>query len=172
MKLKDLIGKIAPTLATALGGPLAGAAVREIAAKVLGKPDMPQDEVEKALESGLDKDTIVKLRELDNAFKTEMAKAGIDLEKIEAEDRANARQRQVSLRDPTNAILAGAIIVIFASMQFYLLGHEPPIGSRDAIMRAMGILDAAIVMVLSYYFGSSKGSREKDQVLGRVAESA
>jgi len=36
---KGIVGTVAPALATALGGPLAGVAVRAIAEKVLGKPE-------------------------------------------------------------------------------------------------------------------------------------
>jgi hypothetical protein len=40
---KDIIRSIAPTIGTALGGPLAGTATKFIADKMLGKADATQE---------------------------------------------------------------------------------------------------------------------------------
>ena len=48
---KAIVGTVAPALATALGGPLAGVAVKAIADKVLGKPAATEADVAAAIEA-------------------------------------------------------------------------------------------------------------------------
>lgn len=167
MDWKKIVGTVAPTLATALGGPLAGMATREISAKLGLSPDAKEDQVAAAI-AGAKPEDLVKLRELDAQFKEQMAQLGVQLEQIEAADRADARKRQIATQDWTPNVLAIAILVGFFVVQIYMLGHQ--IMNSELVMRGMGTFDALLVMVFSYFFGSSRSSRQKDEVLGRVAE--
>lgn len=162
MSWKKVIGAVAPALATALGGPLAGTAVKQIADKVLGNPEASQAEVEAAMMSA-SPEMLVKLRELDQEFAAKMAAMGIELAKLEVDDRKSARDRQVAMRDQTPTIIASVIVVGFVVVQAWLLNHEVPTNNREAVVRALGILDASLMLVLGYYFGSSLGSRLKDE---------
>lgn len=74
MSAVDIIKAVAPTIATALGGPLAGAAVSFIAGK-LGVSETTQDRMQQIL-AGTDP---VKLRELELDFQKFMADNGIKL---------------------------------------------------------------------------------------------
>jgi hypothetical protein len=38
---------------------------------------------------------------------------------------------------------------------------------RELIARVLGTLDSALMLVLSYYFGSSAGSAEKNQIMAQ-----
>ena len=87
MDWKALIGSVAPTLATALGGPLAGMATKAIASKLLGNENAPLDAIKEAIVSATP-DDLIKLKEVDTKFKTKMAEIGVDLETIAANDRA------------------------------------------------------------------------------------
>ena len=49
--VKGLLKSIAPTIGTAIGGPLAGQAVQAISNALLGHPNGTQDEVEVALQN-------------------------------------------------------------------------------------------------------------------------
>lgn len=75
MNLADIIKGVAPTIATALGGPLAGAAVTFLADK-LGASDKTQEAVTQIIQ-GVDP---VKMKELDNQFQIQMAQMGISLQ--------------------------------------------------------------------------------------------
>ena len=46
---KSIIQTVAPTIGTAVGGPLGGMAVKAISEALLGKPDGTPDEVSKAI---------------------------------------------------------------------------------------------------------------------------
>lgn len=165
---KQIVGTVAPALATALGGPLAGVAVRTIAEKVLGKPDASDADVAAAIASATP-DLLLKLRQADQDFARAMADAGIQLEKLEVEDRASARAMQMATRD----WVPGALAVVFVAGFFILLGvmtraHVPP-ENRELVIAMIGTLGGAVMTILTFYFGSSRGSRTKDEILGRVA---
>ena len=81
---KGTISAVAPALATALGGPLAGIAVQQISTAVLGKPDGKEAEVAQALSAG-GPELLEKLKQADNEFAEKMAGLNVDLEKIAAE---------------------------------------------------------------------------------------
>lgn len=87
---KSALGNIAPMLATALGGPLAGGAVAAIT-KALGLGDDATDaEIAKKL-AVADPGTLLELKKAEQEFAAHMAELGFkseaDLAKIEADDR-------------------------------------------------------------------------------------
>lgn len=166
---KDVLRSVAPALATALGGPLAGVAVTELGAKVLGKPDASEAEVAAAVTGG-GADLIVKLKELDQDFSTKMAAAGIEFEKIEAQDRADARARQVSMKDWVPAVIACLMTAAFIVLLFAIATRPIPEANRDAVHLFIGTLGTAEMGILGYYFGSSRGSQAKDATIAKVLE--
>lgn len=163
---KDLIRSVAPSLATALGGPLAGVAVREIAGKILGKPDASEEDVAVAMASA-DPDMLLKLRNLDMEFSKHMADLGVELEKLDAADRNNARARQIAMRDWTPNVLAVLVIGCFLATQWYLFHHVVPETMKELVARFLGTLDAIVMLVLSFFFGSSRSSHAKDELLAK-----
>ena len=168
---KNLVRTVAPGLATALGGPLAGAAVQTISTAVLGKPDGTEEEVALAVASG-GADALLKLKEAENAFAIKMKELGVDLEKVHAGDRNSAREREVKTGDVwTPRILAATIIGGFLAMvASVLLGKVT--GITDPVAAGMigtliGYVSAKADQVVSYYFGSSAGSAAKTDLLAR-----
>lgn len=169
MKLdwKAILGTVAPTIATALGGPLAGVATKTLASKLLDRPDATEEEVQQAV-LGADPQTLLRLKEVDAEFKKHMTDAGVKLEEIDASDRASARAREIALKDPTPAYLAYAITVGFFGTLGYMLVEGKPASGGDALLVMLGSLGTAWAGVIAYYFGSSAGSRKKDEALSHV----
>jgi hypothetical protein len=171
---RKIVGAVAPTLATALGGPLAGVAVKTIADKILGKPDATEQEVEAAI-LGADPQTLIRLKELDQEFKTAMVNAGIKLEEIAAADRNSARQREVSTADHwTPRILASVVIggflgCVYAVMSGYVAGLKDPL-VIGLVGTMIGYTSAKADQVVSYYFGSSASSKAKDETISTIAK--
>lgn len=168
---KNLVRTVAPGLATALGGPLAGAAVQTISNAVLGKPDGTEEEVAVAVASG-GADALLKLKEAENTFAVKMKELGVDLEKVHAGDRNSAREREVKTGDVwTPRLLAATIIGGFLAMvASVLLGKVS--GITDPVAAGMigtliGYVSAKADQVVSYYFGSSAGSAAKTDLLAR-----
>jgi hypothetical protein len=147
--LFNLLKGFAPTLASAVIGPLGGAAVSAIAAK-FGVGDSVE-EVAKAIAG--DPAAAQKLQELE-----------LEYAKLEAADRANARQTEVALatsdqvpvlNKSVTPILALIIVVAWGFIQYHLLTNIVATEMREIVIRVLGTLDGALVMVLSYYFGAS-----------------
>ena len=169
---KEIIGAVAPTIATILGGPLAGLAVKTVSAAVLGREDGTEDEVAAAV-AGASPDVLARIKEADAALKTQLSQAGVRLEEIAGADRASARDREVKLQDPTTRRLAYlALIGFFAVLgaQFYLAFNDMEIktGVQRTIDITTGVLFAWVLAVKDYYFGSSKGSSDKNDMIDRM----
>ena len=149
-----LIQNVAPTLATALGGPVAGMAVKALSTALLGHGDGNEDDIKAALATA-SPDQIAAIRKADNDFKVQMRQLDIDLEKISADDRNSARQMAMSTHDLTPRFLAIVVVVCYGLAQYYLFTHVIEQSMRELVARVLGTIDGALMMILSYYFGSS-----------------
>lgn len=163
--LKDIIATVAPTLATALGGPLAGVATRAIAGKLLGREEATIKELEAAVVTGATGTDLVKLKELELQFKIDLENAGIELESIAAEDRDSARDRQVKMKDWTPSVLGLAIILGFFGMLAYIMKYGMPTQGNEVMLIMVGALSAMTTQVGNFFFGSSSGSKTKDALI-------
>lgn len=163
---KSILGTVAPVLATAAGGPLAGVVTKTLAAKLLGKPEAKPEEVETAVVNA-DPQTLLRLKEIDLEFERELQAAGVKLEEIAAEDRANARAREIAVKDHTPAVLALIVTVGFFGTLAYMLVNGKPATGGDALLVMLGSLGTAWAAICSYYFGSSAGSKLKTEALAK-----
>ena len=164
-KLKQLIGTVAPTLASALGGPLAGQAVSAIA-DMLGIAPNEQD-IEKHLATA-SPEVLVQLKELDFTFKTRMQELNIDLAEIEYKDRDSARKYNTESDSWVPAVLS----LVYTIGYFILIGglmtdlFVMPESSDSLLSGLVGVASAAQIKILDYYFGSSLGSKIKTKMNG------
>lgn len=163
MAWKDVLGQIAPTLGMALGGPLGSMAASAIA-EALGLPvGSNMETIEKQLSTN--PDAWLKLKEAELHFKTRLAELEIDLEKIYADDRNSARQREIAIKDKMPGLLAFAVTVGFFGTLGWMLRHGIPENGGEALLVMLGALGAGWGSVTNYYFGSSSGSKEKNNLL-------
>jgi hypothetical protein len=162
---KQIVGAVAPGLATALGGPLAGVAVGALAKALTGDPATPEDQVAQAVITG-GSDALLKIKQADNEFAEHMRQLDIDLERINAGDRASARDREVKAADSwTPRGLAILVTVGFFAVLGYMLVLGKPAAGGDALLVMLGALGGAWASIISYYFGSSAGSDAKTKLL-------
>lgn len=155
----DTLGAIAPSIATALGGPIAGMAVTAIE-KACGLD--PTGDKTAALQAvaNATPDQILALKKVDNDFAVQMRQLDIDLVKISASDRDSARKREVDTKDWTPKVLAIGLTVGFFGLLSFLIGHEPPAGSRDVLNIMLGSLGAGWGTMVAYYFGASNDTKK------------
>jgi fructoselysine-6-P-deglycase FrlB-like protein len=165
---KSIVAAIAPTLATVLGGPLAGVAIQAISQAVLGRPNGSEAEVAAAV-SGASPDVLARIREADTKLQTELAQAGIQLEQIAAADRDSARKREAATKDPTTRYLAMVYTVGYFAALWAVWKFGLPPDTNGVMQVLIGGLTAAQLQILNYYFGSSSGSAHKNDILERVA---
>lgn len=167
-KFKDVLRTVAPALATAFGGPLAGMAAKVIGDKLLGKPDATAQEVETYLLNAKPED-LVRLKEIDAGFRQHLADAGVKLEEIAADDRKDARQRSVAMNDRSPILIGFVILLVWGYINISLLQMDKP-PAIDAIIvgRILGMVDAATLAFLYWLYGSSVGSKNKDVALANL----
>lgn len=164
---KKLVGAVAPTLATALGGPLAGAAVGAISQSILGREDGTEAEIAEVIAAGKP-EVLLKLKEADHAFKAKMGELGVKLEEINASDRASARAREVQTQDKTPKILATVVVVGFFAVLVTMMFVDLAEAVKEPSLILLGALSAAFGAVMNYYFGSSSGSNQKNAILSEA----
>jgi hypothetical protein len=148
-ELLSLIRGAAPLLATAVAGPLGGAAVSAIASK-FGVSDSVEA-VAKAIAG--DPQAAQKLADLE-----------LEYAKLDSADRDSARQREVGIVTSAAApwyskmvtpVLAIGMFTLWGTVNLLLLNNAIPDGMREIVIRMLGSLDAANMLILSYYFGNS-----------------
>jgi hypothetical protein len=173
----------------ALLAPVTGGASLPIAAGIaamLGHPNpaaATPDQVNSMLMAGVQPDVMEKLKAEDNrhAEAMEVLKqkatadanaATVDMVKAQLADTVSARQREATVKDYTPRILAALIVTGYAVVQWYILKHVIVNEMMPLIMRGLGTLDAALGLVLAYYFGSSRSGDIHAQALSDIAQQA
>lgn len=144
----DVLKSVAPTLATALGGPLAGAAVAFLSSKL----GVPAEAVQQAV-SGMTPADLVKMKELDYQFQEEMGRQGISLQLAQIDvnkEEAKSVNWFVAGARPAimwicaTALAYAAIIEPFARFTAKVIYHytgDFPIINTDLTMQVMfGVL--------------------------------
>ena len=177
----DILKSIAPTLATALGGPLAGMAAKFITDQ-LGGDDSGADasdikSVLKKLTSSSEQ--LGQLKKIEADFKMEMKKLEVDVFALEVQDRGSARELAKENMWPQIAIS-----FLFLSFYFGLLVYMFSVEVSDtANMRKgdnslmgelqilIGVLTAGIPQILGFWFGglfqSKRANVEAPNPIGR-----
>ena len=157
MKLGGLLKSLAPTIASAAGGPMAGMAVK-MAAKKLGLPDTATaNEIEDLIEREPDKAIIV--READKDFKNRIREMEIDLEsfKTEVEDRKNARENFAT--DWTPKVFSVLTLLLYGGfvMIVTLMPHDQ--NDETIISLVLGQLSGILGTAAAFFYGGSSGKK-------------
>lgn len=94
-------------------------------------------------------------------------------------DLANARQREMDVSASANAplinkivtpVLALGIVALSFVLFSVLIFVDVEVNSKDILIYILGVLSAAVTQILSYYFGSSMGSKEKSEELNHLKD--
>lgn len=163
-KLKRAIAGVAPGLARALGGPLAGAAVEKLSRAIFGDIAVDEDVLADALASS-SPETLVALKKAEQEFQIALRQAGVEELRIEAGDRANARDRQIKMNDWTPSVLGALVILGFFVVLGSMVAKKLPAGAETEFSIMLGALATMTAAVVNYFFGSSAGSREKTRLI-------
>jgi hypothetical protein len=160
---KEMVRGIAPTLGAALGGPFAGVAVKFLADKLLGNPTATEDQVAEAIVAG-SPEQLVKLKELDNAFKVQMKQLDVDVFKLEVSDVQSAREMARVNMWPQIILSTLYTIGYFAVLYIFVVGDvDISVKFKAEFNIVLGVMTAAQVKIMDFWFGSSYGSKLKDE---------
>ena len=163
-KLKNILAGIAPQLAHALGGPLAGAAVSQISRVILGSPDGDDQVLIDAIERATP-EQLVELQKAEQEFQLALRHANLEEQRIDAADRGSARRRQVDMQDWTPSVIGALIILGFFIVLGAMVARRLPEGTETEFSIMLGALATMTAAVVNYFFGSSAGSKEKTRLM-------
>ena len=150
MKLKTILGSLAPTLGAALGGPLGGQA-GQLLSSVLGVANNPKS-IELAVQN-LTAEQMVELKKAEKGFEVRMKELDVDVFALETKDRQDARSRFSGDWTPK---LIGVVTIIGFFGYIGLITFFPiDDSSDDVVMLIIGSLTGIASAVISFYFGSS-----------------
>lgn len=166
-KAKQVIATVAPLLGTALGGPL-GTAAGSLLAKALGTPAGDDEAAENALLNA-SPETLAAVKKAEEDFQVQMKQLGISEEKLTFDDIANARAREIAVKDTTPRNLAYLIVGFTGACIAATLAGWTKVDSALA-GTLIGYLVAECRSTLTYYFGSSKSSQDKDATISDIAK--
>lgn len=62
------------------------------------------------------------------------------------------------------------VLFVFAFQAYFLGFHEVPKGNEPVFHILFGIIDTSMVGIVQYYFGSSKGSQDKQEIIKQQNE--
>ncbi len=172
---KSILGTIAPTIASAIGGPLAGSAVAAIG-KALGFENASEKDIEKQMKN-LTPEMIVAIRQADQDFAVRMKELNIDLAAINMQDRASARDREVATGDSNTprwlsvgalVVFALLIIATFTLVWFFTVRSSTATLPSELWMllsSLIGLSGSLVAQGFSYYLGSNSDSSVRDAMI-------
>lgn len=149
---KKIISSVAPTLAKALGGPLAGTATKYLTSALLDGKDQDLEDV--ILSASPEK--LAQIKEIEAKFKIDMKKLDIDIEALAVDDRKSARDLAAKNMTPQVILsflfIFGYFFIIWALFSGVI---SMPDQIRDAGNMLLGVLTSGIPMILRFWFGGS-----------------
>ena len=154
------IESIAPTIASCLGGPLAGLAVEAVSKAIGVDPNQVQD----TINSGkLTADQIASIQAAEVQLKLKAQEMGLNFEELAVQDRKSAREMQTTTKSWIPPLLAIMVTLGFFGILAGMMTGK--MTSSEALMIMVGSLGTAWTGIIAFYFGSSASSQNKDALL-------
>jgi len=142
----EWLKQIAPTIATAFGGPLAGMAVTAIS-KALG---VEPEKVEDLISSNkLTSEQIAQIKLAEIELEKQARELGLNFEKLAVDDRKSARDMQAATRSVVPPLLAASVTIGFFGILGMMLTGKVD-ASNPALMMMLGSLGTAWTGIIAY----------------------
>ena len=154
------IEQLAPTIASCLGGPLAGMAVEAVSKAIGVDPSAVQD----TINSGkLTAEQIASIQQAEITLKAKAQEMNLDFEQLAIQDRKSARDMQTTNKSWIPPLLAIMVTLGFFGILTGMMSGR--VTSSEALMIMLGSLGTAWTGIIAFYFGSSASSQNKDALL-------
>ena len=155
--VKNIIGAVAPTIGTALGGPM-GSMAANMVADALGCEPTPK-KIEAAVQAATP-EQLTELKKIDKDFEVRMKELDVDLYALETADIQDARGK--FSKDWTSRIMGIAVVGGFMGYIFLVTLQPPEQNSEALINLVLGYLGGLASAVISFYFGASNSKNKDD----------
>lgn len=112
----------------------------------------------------------------------EISKSRLNLETFQAEvaDRSSAREREIRVNESESAgwlsknisslLAIGCLLLTFFMFYKVFYVNSEIDKNKDVIIYILGVLSAISTQIISYYFGSSMGSKTKTEILEKIGK--
>ena len=162
--------KIMPILGKAITGNIGGALSEGMKALGLISTGNDLDDRQTFMEAfnRATPEQLVALKTAEMNYRSKMKKMDLDLEAILADDRDSARQREMVIKDKTPQIVGVLLMVGFFGLLATLMFIDIPPKNQQVLHIMLGSLGTMATAVANYYFGSSSGSKMKDEKIARM----
>ena len=176
--LPALAAIVQPLLANGLGL-VANAVMAKGQAWVEGKtgvklqPNMPPEEVAKL--------QMAQMEHEEELMRLKLEENKLDIEELtlRLKDTDSARDREIQIATSDKAPLLNKVItpilalslllITFGLFAVVMFDHSPVDSTRkDILIYILGVLSAISTQIVSYYFGSSQGSKDKSEALEKA----
>ena len=166
---KKLLGTVAPLVGTALGGPLGGVAASFVADK-LGLSEKTVSAVTEAIKEGkLDPSQVAQLKLAEVEFQKFLKQNDIDLEKVHAADRNSARDLLKATGSYVPATLTFIITIGYFIVLIGMLTKQFSAMDSQVMLIMLGQLGTAWGVTIAFWFGTTRNSQEKTNLLANSA---
>lgn len=167
MDWTTVLKTVAPWIGTAIAGPLGGMAAKA-AADALGLSETTTDAIKQAI-SGATPEQMLALKQADQKFQLDMQALGYkqitDLEAIAAGDRASARDMLKATGSNMPAWLSFVVTVGYFGILGGLLSGKLAVSDSQALLLLLGSLSTSFGMVMAFWFGTTRESGRKTELL-------
>ena len=150
LKIKNLVGAVAPSLGAAMGGPLGGAAGKIIAGVLGCEPSAGS--IENAMQD-ITPAQLAGIKRQELEFEAQMKEMDVDLFELQTADIQDARK--YFAKDWTPRIIAITLVAGFLAYIFMITVADPDQNPSEIVNLVLGWLGGTTSAVISFYFGAS-----------------
>lgn len=162
--MNDFLAGLAPTLASAILGPLGGVAVAAIG-KIFGIDGATTEQVSKVFQDGrMTPEQLSAIKQLELKYQADEKERGFRYAELEFKNTSDARDMQKQTKSYFPATLSTFITMGFFSILITMLVWEYK--PTEPLLIMLGALGAAFGAVVNFWLGSSNGSQRKSELLG------
>lgn len=166
--MNEFLKTLAPTVASALLGPLGGIAVSALGS-VLGVSDATTEKVAKVFQDGkLTPEQLSAIKELELKYKNDEAERDFKYADLAYKDRDSARRANVDGGVQKHMFVMSVILLLITlGCEVWVLFNGYPDDKLPEMVvgRILGLMDAVCMMVLTYWYGTTNGSLAKTNLL-------
>ena len=167
--LASIFATLAPTVASALLGPLGGVAVAAIS-KIIGIGDGKVESITEAFNSGkITPDQLSEIKKLELQYQNDEKERGFKYEELVFKDIASARDMQIATKSPVPAALTFFVTLGFFGILGWMM-YDNSVKDSPPLLIMLGQLSAGWAAVIAYWFGSTRGSHDKDVLLANSTQ--
>lgn len=176
----SVVENLAPTIASVIGGPLAGSGVSALE-KLFGLTPAPSTSASDRLNdvaaaiAGATPQQLADMRKADQDYAVSMAQAGFKdtetLASLKVQDTVSARDMQTTNKSTVPAWLTFVITVGFFGLLIGLFCVPVPEASKPLIYSATGTLGTVWLVVVHFWFGSTSDTGQVNDLLAKSTPS-